>query len=183
MSLRLIKFNYPIRILDMSVNWHVFHRGRYLESALSDQNRSQRLYCTKKHLSFQLQTFARFILPSSKHQSSVHSGVSFSPRSLVRLMSQMAIVCLGLLSLWWAAVYADPRVADRCQPHVLSFASALCLFLYRSASLFHTTIAGVSFSIMASPVKSQQRSHMLCPEVLWRVLALYILLMHKLFFF
>lgn len=165
-----IKLNYPIYILDMSVNWHIFHRSRYLESTLSDQNGSQRLH-TKKHLSFQLRTFVRFLLPSSKHQSSVHSAASFSLRSLVRLMSQMAIVCLGLLSLWWAAMYADPRVADRCQPHVLSFASALRLFLYRSASLFHTTITSVSFSLIASPVKSQQPSHMLGTEVLWRELA------------
>lgn len=49
--------------------------------------------------------------------------------------------------------------ADRGQPHVLPFASALYLSLYCSASLFHTTITDVSFSITASAVKRQQRSH------------------------
>lgn len=165
----------------MSEPWHV------LEADISN------LYCqvrtgakdyTEKHLSFQHQTFVRFLLPSRKHQWSVHSGASFSLRSLVCLMSHMAIVCLGLLCLWWAAVYADntQREADRCQPHVLSFASALYLFLYCSTSLIHTTITGISFSIIASPVKSQQRSRKLCTEVLWRELALYILGFFGVFF-
>lgn len=56
-----------------------------------------------EHLSFRdkrrQQTFLAFLLPSSKHQLGVQSGVisslTFSNSSLVHLMSHLAIVCLG----------------------------------------------------------------------------------------
>lgn len=136
---------------------------------------------TEKHLSFQHQAFVRFLLPSSKHQSSVPSGVSFSLRSLVHLMSNMAIVCLGLLCLWWAAMSVDPHKRQTDVSHMCFHLHLLTLFFFIVPPLCFI-ITGVSFSIIASPVRSQ-RSHLLCTDVLWRELALYILVMHKLFFY
>lgn len=99
------KTHSTIKVMDMSVPWHVLHRSRYFYCRIRTGTKDD----TEKLFSFLHQTFVRFLLPSGKHQPSAHGGASCSLRSLVCLMSHMAIVCLGLLCLWWAAVDADPH--------------------------------------------------------------------------
>lgn len=115
-------------LLDMSVPRHVSHRSRYSIDNLYCRIRRGAKGYTEKHLSFQHQT----LLSSSKHQWSAHSGVSFSLRNLVRLMSHMAIVCLGLLCLWWAAVYADPHNTRQTE------VSHMCFHLHLLSISFFT---------------------------------------------
>lgn len=110
------------------------------------------LQVTEVPFKLKLQTFFRFLLPTSKHQPGVQSGESFSCRNLICLMSYVAIVCLGCCVFDGPPPYANPH--NKRQTDVGHMCFHFHLSSVSSASLFQTTITGVACSVINSPVRS-----------------------------